>query len=56
MPKALNVGLLLVDVALGTILFRLLRARYVDARRERKFARGAAEPFSGRRGGEDIER
>jgi uncharacterized membrane protein len=38
-PKELNVGLLLVDVALGTILFRLLRARYVDARRERRFAR-----------------
>jgi uncharacterized membrane protein len=37
-PEALNVGLLLVDVALGTILFRLLRARYVDARRERRFA------------------
>ena len=40
-PKALNVGLLLVDVALGTILFRLLRARYVDARRERRFTHGS---------------
>jgi uncharacterized membrane protein len=38
-PKELNVGLLLVDVALGTVLFRLLRVRYVDARRERTFAR-----------------
>ena len=38
-PKALNVGLLLVDVALGTVLFRLLRAPYLDARRERRFAR-----------------
>jgi uncharacterized membrane protein len=37
-PKALNVGLLLVDVALGTVLFRVLRAPYLDARRERKFA------------------
>ena len=37
-PKLLNVGLLLVDVGLGTILFKVLRARYVDARRERTFA------------------
>jgi hypothetical protein len=37
-PKALNVGLLLVDAALGTILFKLLRTRYLDGRRERTFA------------------
>jgi hypothetical protein len=37
-PKALNVGLLLLDAALGTLLFKLLRARYLDARRERTFA------------------
>jgi hypothetical protein len=37
-PKLLNVWLLPVDVGLGTILFKLLRARYVDARRERRFA------------------
>jgi hypothetical protein len=36
-PQALNVGLLLVDVALGTLLFKLLRARFLDARRERTF-------------------
>lgn len=39
-PKLLNVALLLVDVGLGTILFKVLRARYVDARRERTFASG----------------
>jgi hypothetical protein len=37
-PKELNAGLLLPDAALGTLLYRLLRARYLDARRERKFA------------------
>jgi hypothetical protein len=37
-PKLLNVGLLIVDVGLGTILFRVLRARFLDARRERVFA------------------
>jgi hypothetical protein len=36
-PKLLNVGLLLVDAGLGTVLFKVLRARYVDARRERVF-------------------
>jgi hypothetical protein len=38
MPKALNVGLLLPDAVLGTLLYKLLRVRYLDARRERKFA------------------
>jgi len=37
-PKWLNVGLLLVDAALGTLIFKLLRARYLDRRRERTFA------------------
>jgi hypothetical protein len=37
-PKLLNVVLLIVDVGLGTILFRVLRARFLDARRERVFA------------------
>jgi hypothetical protein len=37
-PKELNLGLLLLDAALGTLLYKLLRARYLDARRERKFA------------------
>jgi hypothetical protein len=37
-PKLLNVLLLIVDVGIGTVLFRLLRARYLDARRERVFA------------------
>ena len=37
-PKLLNVVLLIVDVGLGTFLFRVLRARFLDARRERVFA------------------
>ncbi|HEY3866007.1 MAG TPA: hypothetical protein VGL54_07985 [Solirubrobacteraceae bacterium] len=37
-PTLLNVGLLIVDVGLGTILFKVLRARFLDARRERMFA------------------
>jgi hypothetical protein len=40
LPRALNVGLLLVDAALFAFLFKLLRARFLDARRERTFARG----------------
>jgi hypothetical protein len=39
LPRALNVGLLLVDAALFAVLFKLLRARFLDARRERTFAR-----------------
>jgi hypothetical protein len=38
-PRALNVGLLIVDAALFAVLFKLLRAGFADARRERKFAR-----------------
>ena len=34
----MNVALLLADAALGTLLFKLLRARYLDGRRERTFA------------------
>lgn len=39
LPRAVNVALLPLDVLLGTILFKLLRARFLDARRERAFAR-----------------
>jgi hypothetical protein len=39
-PRALSIGLLPLDVALFAVLFKLLRARFVDARRERKFAGG----------------
>jgi hypothetical protein len=38
-PAWLNVVLVLLDVALFAFLFKLLRARYLDARRERTFAR-----------------
>lgn len=37
-PRALSIGLLPLDVALFAILFKVLRARFADARRERKFA------------------
>jgi len=37
-PRALNIGLLAADVALFAVLFKLLRARFEDARRERAFA------------------
>lgn len=37
-PRALNVGLLIVDAAVFAVLFKLLRAGFTDARRERKFA------------------
>ncbi len=39
-PNWLNIGLLPVDAALGTLMFKLLRARYLDSRRERTFAGG----------------
>jgi hypothetical protein len=39
-PRALNVGLLVIDAALFAFLFKLLRARFQDARRERVFAGG----------------
>jgi cytochrome c biogenesis factor len=37
-PRAVNFGLLPVDVLLFALLFKLLRARFEDARRERRFA------------------
>jgi hypothetical protein len=37
-PRTLNVALLFVDAALFAFLFKLLRARFQDARRERVFA------------------
>jgi len=40
-PSWLNVALLLLDGGLFTFLFKLLRARFVDARRERTFAAGS---------------
>jgi hypothetical protein len=39
-PRWLNVALLPIDVALVVFFFRLLRARFEDARRERTFAGG----------------
>jgi hypothetical protein len=39
-PRLLNVGLLVLDAALFAFLFKLLRARFLDARRERTFAGG----------------
>jgi hypothetical protein len=38
-PGWLNVVLVVLDVALFAFLYKLLRARYLDARRERTFAR-----------------
>jgi hypothetical protein len=37
-PSWLNLALLPIDVGLVVVCFKLLRARYVDARRERTFA------------------
>jgi uncharacterized membrane protein required for colicin V production len=37
-PSWLNVVLLLIDVAVFSFLFKLLRGRYLDAHRERTFA------------------
>lgn len=36
-PRILNVALLAVDLALFAFLFKLLRSRFLDARRERVF-------------------
>jgi hypothetical protein len=36
-PRALNIALLVLDLALFAFLFKLLRARFQDARRERVF-------------------
>jgi len=37
-PRVLNIALLALDAALFAFLFKLLRARFQDARRERVFA------------------
>jgi hypothetical protein len=37
-PRALNLALLALDAAVFAFLFKLLRARFLDARRERTFA------------------
>jgi hypothetical protein len=39
-PRTLNIALLGLDLALFAFLFKLLRARFQDARRERVFAGG----------------
>jgi len=39
-PRALNVGLIAVDLGLFAVLFKFLRARFLDARRERVFSGG----------------
>ena len=39
-PRWINVPLLLIDAALVTFLFKMLRLRFLDARRERTFAGG----------------
>ncbi len=36
-PRAVSFGLLPVDVLLFAVLFKLLRARFADAKRERRF-------------------
>ena len=38
-PRLLNVGLLAVDIALFTFLFRLLRAHFLDGRHARVLRR-----------------
>jgi hypothetical protein len=38
-PQALSLGLLAIDLALFLLLFKLLRARFLDARRTRAFGR-----------------
>jgi hypothetical protein len=39
-PRTLNVALIAVDLGLFAVLFKLLRSRFLDARRERVFAGG----------------
>ena len=41
LPRAANLGLLVIDIAIVFVLFRFLRARYVDARRRAALARRA---------------
>ncbi len=40
LPRLATTGMLILDVALFAFLFKLLRARFLDARRERTFAAG----------------
>jgi hypothetical protein len=37
-PRWVNIPLLALDVVLFSVLFKLLRLRYLDAKRERRFA------------------
>ncbi len=39
LPRAANIGLLVLDIAVVFVLFRFLRARYVEARRRAALAR-----------------
>jgi hypothetical protein len=38
-PRWVNIPLLAIDIVIFSVLFKLLRLRYFDARRERRFAR-----------------
>ena len=38
-PRWVNIPLLALDIAIFSVLYKLLRLRYLDARRERRFAR-----------------
>ena len=46
-PRWVNIPLLAIDIAIFSVLYKLLRLRYLDAQRERRFARLSA----GRAGG-----
>jgi hypothetical protein len=37
-PRWVNIPLLAIDIAIFSVLYKLLRLRYLDARRERRFA------------------
>jgi hypothetical protein len=37
-PQWINIPLLVLDIAVFALLYKLLRLRYLDARRERRFA------------------
>ena len=38
-PRWVNIPLLALDIAIFSLLYKLLRLRYLDAKRERRFAR-----------------
>lgn len=38
-PRWVNIPLLAIDIAIFSLLYKLLRLRYLDAKRERRFAR-----------------